>query len=304
VLRECGHDVNREAIRLRHIDRDEINLAFHKHFSQRRPDGKGGVIWNLNETRRVLYHLDEVARDPEATVYITEGEKDADRLRALGLGIVTTNPGGAGKWRDSYSQTLARNNCVLFYDNDPETIKFPGQLHAAHVARSLLNQGCTVRLVHLPDGFKDVLDYLKAGHDRDDLIPLIDASAPLTLASLATWESQFAPNSGTGNGTAGQAGEDWRNNLLRSQKGFILANLTNAVVALQSGEWPESVRWNSFAVRVESNRGEWTDAGTTGATIWLQNQGVNVNSAVTGEAILYHYCPANEFWHGENSCLY
>jgi putative DNA primase/helicase len=163
-----------------------------KDFRQRRPDGKGGWIWKLGETRRVLYYLDELTRNPEATVHITEGEADADRLRAIGFEVITTNPGGTGKWQESYSQTLARRDCVLFYDNDPETIMWPGQLHAAHVARSLLGHGCTVRMVHLPTGSKDVGDFLDAGHTRDELIQLIDAGAPLTLASLAVWESQFA----------------------------------------------------------------------------------------------------------------
>ncbi|MBA7632893.1 hypothetical protein ES703_40449 [subsurface metagenome] len=31
-----------------------------KDFRQRRPDGKGGWIWNLNNTRRVLYRLQEL----------------------------------------------------------------------------------------------------------------------------------------------------------------------------------------------------------------------------------------------------
>ena len=37
---------------------------------------------------------------------MVEGEKDADALTALGL-TATCNPMGAGKWRDSYTATLA-----------------------------------------------------------------------------------------------------------------------------------------------------------------------------------------------------
>src|SRR5712692_1861734 len=75
-----------------------------KDFSQRRPDGNGGWLYNLNNVRRVLYHLPEVIE--AKTVYVVEGEKDADRLRSLGL-PATTNPQGAGQWREEHSQALA-----------------------------------------------------------------------------------------------------------------------------------------------------------------------------------------------------
>ena len=39
------------------------------------------------------------------TIFVAEGEKDADNLRALGF-TATTNPLGAEKWRDEYSETL------------------------------------------------------------------------------------------------------------------------------------------------------------------------------------------------------
>src|SRR5205823_4705078 len=68
-----------------------------KGFSQRRPNGKSGWAWNLKGVRRVLYRLPELlAADPTATVYVVEGEKDADRLARLGL-VATTSPCGAGK---------------------------------------------------------------------------------------------------------------------------------------------------------------------------------------------------------------
>src|SRR5262245_25429199 len=65
-----------------------------KQFRQRRPDGCGGWVWSLAGIRRVLYRVSELlAADPSTTVYVVEGEKDADVLRALGL-VATTNPGG------------------------------------------------------------------------------------------------------------------------------------------------------------------------------------------------------------------
>jgi hypothetical protein len=54
-----------------------------KSFRQRRPDGKGGWIWQLGE-KRVLYRLGDLLKYPDATVFICEGEKDADRVAELG----------------------------------------------------------------------------------------------------------------------------------------------------------------------------------------------------------------------------
>ena len=50
-------------------------------FAQRRPDGKNGCVWNLKETRLVLYHLPDVIK--AESVLIVEGEKDADALHWL-----------------------------------------------------------------------------------------------------------------------------------------------------------------------------------------------------------------------------
>ena len=75
-----------------------------KDFRQRRPDGMGGWIWNLHGIDRVLYRLPDLYGQTVAVV--VEGEKDADRLAALGVAS-TTSVGGAGKWRDSYAAQLA-----------------------------------------------------------------------------------------------------------------------------------------------------------------------------------------------------
>jgi len=70
-----------------------------KDFRQRKPDGAGGWVWNLKGIKPVLYRLPEVLKAVREgrTVYICEGEKDVDALRALGL-TATTNSGGAEKW--------------------------------------------------------------------------------------------------------------------------------------------------------------------------------------------------------------
>ncbi|MCP4662408.1 MAG: hypothetical protein GY856_43980, partial [bacterium] len=109
-----------------------------KKFSQRRPDGNGGWVWNLKGVSRVLYRLPEILARPHEPVYIVEGEKDADRLRDLGL-LATTSPGGAGKWRKKYSATLAGRDVVILSDNDD-----PGRKHAVRIADSLVGTAASV----------------------------------------------------------------------------------------------------------------------------------------------------------------
>lgn len=145
-----------------------------KTFRQRRPDGRGGWVYGLGETKPVLYRLPEVMAAIESgrTIHIVEGEKDADALADLGY-IATTNPMGAGKWRDSYSELLKGAEVVVFPDNDDT-----GRAHAEEVAASLSTHNCTVKVVQLPNvpPKGDFSDWLDAGGNLDTLEELIGAT--------------------------------------------------------------------------------------------------------------------------------
>lgn len=52
-----------------------------KGLAQRRPDGRGGWIGNLDGVRRVLYRLPEVLATQ--SVFVCEGEKDCETARTL-----------------------------------------------------------------------------------------------------------------------------------------------------------------------------------------------------------------------------
>ncbi len=114
-----------------------------KRFLQKRPVG-GGWIYHLGDVRRVLYRLPELLQaDPTAPVFIVEGEKAADRLAALGL-VVTTNPGGAGKWRPKYGEWLRGRHVVILPDDDE-----PGRRHGEQVAHALHGVAASVKVVSL-----------------------------------------------------------------------------------------------------------------------------------------------------------
>lgn len=148
-----------------------------KDFRQRRPDGNGGWIWKLGDTPRVVYRLrDLLASDPSKTVFIAEGEKDCDRLAALGL-IATTNAGGAEKWRPEYNNVFGGRNVVILPDNDG-----PGRKHAQQVAKSLHGIAANVRILDLPNlpPKGDVSDWLEGGGTADELVRLANTAPPWT----------------------------------------------------------------------------------------------------------------------------
>jgi hypothetical protein len=142
-----------------------------KTFRQRRPDGKGGWIWSLGETRRVLYRLPELAGAIlfDETIFVVEGEKDVGALRDRNL-IATCNPGGAGKWRAEYSESLRGADVIIVPDNDT-----PGREHAQQVVASLNGVAKRVRVLDLakiwsgcPDK-GDVSDWFAAGGTAEKL---------------------------------------------------------------------------------------------------------------------------------------
>jgi len=151
-----------------------------KTFKQRRPDEQGEWIYNLKQTRRVLYHLPDVleAVAMGRTVYLVEGEKDADALIALGY-CATTNAMGAGKWRDEYAEVLAGTDVVILPDND-----VPGAEHAEKAAASLVAKGARVRVVQLPElpAKGDVSDWIGAGHTAAEFDAIVERTASWSVA--------------------------------------------------------------------------------------------------------------------------
>jgi hypothetical protein len=150
-----------------------------KSFRQRRPDGNGGWIWGLDGVEPVLYHLPElIAADPDAPVFIPEGEKHVDRLRLLGL-VATTNPMGAGKWRPEYSESLRDRHVIILPDNDEV-----GRRHAEQVAASMTGIATSVKIVDLPNlpPKGDIIDWLDDGGSLEAL--------QILITEAKAWEPQ------------------------------------------------------------------------------------------------------------------
>lgn len=146
-----------------------------KTFRQRQPDGKGGWLWHTRGIdERPLYQLPQVRAAIAAgkRVWITEGEKDAENLQWHVDGVVTTNAGGAGKWRAEYDAQLAGvGEVTIVHDADEQ-----GENHARLVARHLVALGAHVTVLRPPEGCKDVSEALAYDHTVDDLVAVWDST--------------------------------------------------------------------------------------------------------------------------------
>jgi len=141
-----------------------------KGFRQRRPDGNGGWIHNLQGITPILYRLSELIADDGRWVNYAEGEKDADRLASLGLLATTTAMGANKQLLDGDIEVLKSHPVAIWADNDT-----PGFTRAQHAAERLHAAGARVKVVVPPDVpiGGDASDWLDQGNSKEDLIRLV-----------------------------------------------------------------------------------------------------------------------------------
>jgi len=165
-----------------------------KDFRQRH-QANGEWVWNMDGVTRVLYRLVEVLK--AKVVWLVEGEKDADTLAGLGI-TATCNVGGAGKWLDSYTETLTGKEIVLCGDNDDA-----GRDHIKKVTESISGKVESTRTINPPEGCKDVSDWVFSFKgDREAALAAINAAlqaAPILIKgvdvpvfSMLELESEYA----------------------------------------------------------------------------------------------------------------
>ena len=170
-----------------------------KDFRQRRPDGNGNWSWKLNGVRYVLYRLPELLKTkPGTLVFITEGEKDSDNVRSLGL-AATCAVGGSNKsvWKDCYNHCLKDKAVCVLLHNDA-----PGKKYADSVAYALFEFAKSVKVVELPglpEKGGDVSDWINAGHDQLELLRLV-GDTPVYKPQLGQPETQQFNLTDAGNG--------------------------------------------------------------------------------------------------------
>jgi hypothetical protein len=142
-----------------------------KAFRFRRPAENGKWIWNLQGVVTIPYRLPEVLAADE--VYIVEGEKDVETLRAWGL-VATCNPGGAGKWKEEYSQVLKGKHVIILQDDDA-----PGRKHAQAVAASVAHHATKVRIIPPFPNAKDITEWAEQGATKRKLLKMVASTTPI-----------------------------------------------------------------------------------------------------------------------------
>jgi 5S rRNA maturation endonuclease (ribonuclease M5) len=115
----------------------------------------------------LLYNLPKL--EFAHTVVITEGEKDADRVTSLKLldvtrsEIVATTSGGSDTWSDKLAERLRGKRVVVMPDSDDAGLKYKEEVVASLEKRQI--ECCVVTFA----GYKDVSEYLEAGHTETEL---------------------------------------------------------------------------------------------------------------------------------------
>lgn len=168
------------------------------------PVSRHGDTWRIAAMPkpRPLYRLpdlrDALDADPAQLVFVVEGEKCAEALRALGF-VATTSAGGSSAARFTDWAPLAGRNIVCLPDNDPA-----GETYCANVTVLLtaLTARPTVRVARLP-GLPpggDIVDYIErrtaegatAEGVRAEVVKLTEEAPPVSLEAVAR-ESARAP---------------------------------------------------------------------------------------------------------------
>src|SRR6516225_2748292 len=143
-----------------------------KGFYQRRPDGNGGWDHKLDGVRRVIYRWPEILQFPDGSVFVCEGEKDADRVASLGHCATTV---ASGKWTEDCVKALAGRHIMVLQDNDGA-----GEKKALAAAQAMHGVATSIRVVLLPDlkPGGDVSDWLDADPQRAGRLVDVCLSVP------------------------------------------------------------------------------------------------------------------------------
>ena len=140
----------------------------------------------LRGRRRFLYRLPEVIAAVErgGTIYLCEGEKDADAMVAAYGVCATTNPHGGTSWandcaRHGYAARLKGAPVVVLEDNDAA-----GRRRTRQIFASLGGIAASLRVVRAARG-KDAYDHVAAGLELRDLVAVIGEAEPVDDGSFA-----------------------------------------------------------------------------------------------------------------------
>ena len=172
------------------------------------PDGTKSFFFKprgRNGSEPLLYGGERLADLGQSeVVFVVEGEKKVDRLRALGAVAVSADSGFSSKWLPAHADLLRGLPIILWPDSDE-----PGEKYISRAAKRLTDSAASIKVVRPfgpPNGAKgrDVCDWHGNSEDLAALVAgavvYIDgqpngaaASPVLRIFNPADWEGKKAP---------------------------------------------------------------------------------------------------------------
>ncbi len=147
------------------------------------------LIWDLKGIEVPLYHLPILLSRPHETVYLAEGERDADWLLAAGL-LATTAPfGSKAPWQPQWLKPLEGRNVVALPDSDAD-----GETYVLNFG--LAAKPASYKVLHLPglemDSGEDVYDWFTRHKGNADWLAQLAVMTPEWSKPLETQEEVAA----------------------------------------------------------------------------------------------------------------
>lgn len=272
-------------------------------FRQRTKGPDGEWVWGLKGARNVLYCLPEIVGSPQ--VFVVEGEKDANSLRAMGM-PATTSPMGAGnnKWKPEHTKTLKSKRVAVFADAD-----FAGRNHAAQTVNSLLGQAKAVYLLECPEPHNDVSDWIAAGATQEDIVERVaekvrnkqEVTEPIPLSVAEPAPPAQATPADNGGAPPNPAHDEpgghlsWRKGLILNAHDQPKPNIANVLHALRAAPVLQGiVRFDTFTQRTIVHgqtpwgsrlEERWADSDDVFLAEWLQREGINAGVDTVTQAV-------------------
>lgn len=126
----------------------------------RRPDGSKYCTWQHKDGNRwskgrkgIAPGLYQSRHELPDTIFLVEGEKDADNLEKADVPAVSLPDGAQSKWEPSYSETLKGKSIIILPDNDR-----PGKAYAEMCAKNLYGVAAAVWILDLKQAWPEIPD--------------------------------------------------------------------------------------------------------------------------------------------------
>lgn len=169
------------------IDGNFIRTKRIKRFEDKTKD----TIW-LNDKKgdpaNYLYNLPCVKSAD--TIFLVEGEKDVETLKACGRAAVSVPHGADTEWKDVHTEYLKGKNVIVIQDNDE-----PGKKLAIRECNALTGHAASVKLVDLSQLWQDIpehgdiTDYCQTQNNHNPIIKSVETM----VAGLPEYQKQEPP---------------------------------------------------------------------------------------------------------------